>query len=92
MSELLDMLIIEKRVRVTKKELAKYLELDEEDIERTIIKNFEDINLEYDDNLDRECILYLSTKLPYTKGKITKNKFKILELLSVLKYIEEVIE
>lgn len=92
MSELLDMLIIEKRVRVTKKELAKYLELDEEDIERTIIKNFEDVNLGYGDILDIDCILYLSTRLPYTKGNRTKNKFKILELLSTLKYIEEVIE
>lgn len=68
MTNLLEILIAEKRSFVTKEELADYLDLTIEDIERTVIKikSFMNIDLKNYDKIDRNDLYVLSTKLPWT--------------------------
>lgn len=91
MNKLLETLIAEKRSFVTKEELADYLDLTVEDIERTIIKikSFMNIDLKNDDKIDRNDIYYLSTKLPWTADNRHRNRKRLLELSERLKYIEK---
>lgn len=91
MTNLLDILTNEKRAYVTKEELANYLDLTLEDVERTIFKIKFSMNLDltYGDKLNREAIYYLSTRLPWTFGDIDRNKKRLLKLYERLKYIKE---
>ena len=91
MNDLLDTLINEKRSYVTKEELANYLDLTLEDVERTIFKIKFSMNLDstYGDKLNREAIYYLSTRLPWTFGDRDRNTKRLLKLYERLKYIKE---
>lgn len=91
MTNLLDVLTNEKRAYVTKEELANYLDLTLEDVERTIFKIKFSMNLDltYGDKLNREAIYYLSTRLPWTFGDRDRNRKRLLKLYERLKYIKE---
>lgn len=91
MTNLLDVLTNEKRAYVTKEELANYLDLTLEDVERTIFKIKFSMNLDltYGDKLNREAIYYLSTRLPWTFGNRDRNRKRLLKLYERLKYIKE---
>lgn len=91
MTNLLDVLTDEKRSYVTKEELADYLDLTLEDVERTIFKIKFSMNLDltYGDKLNREAIYYLSTRLPWTFGNRDRNRKRLLKLYERLKYIKE---
>ena len=82
MNKLLEILVAKKRSFVTKEELADYLDLTVEDIERTIIKikSFMNIDLKNDDKIDRNDIYYLSTKLPWLVGTRDRNRKRLIEL------------
>lgn len=91
MNKLLEILVAKKRSFVTKEELADYLDLTVEDIERTIIKikSFMNIDLKNDDKIDRNDIYYLSTKLHWLVGTRDRNRKRLIELSERLKYIEK---
>ena len=91
MTNLLEILIAEKRSFVTKEELADYLDLTIEDIERTVIKikSFMNIDLKNYDKIDRNDLYVLSTKLPWTFDNRDRNRKRLLKLYERLKYIKE---
>lgn len=92
MNNLIETIISEKRSYVTSSELAEYLGLETEDIDRTIIKASKDIIIKSDDKgnyiLDRDIIVFISTKLPWIDGTIDIIRVKIMDLMRKLKYIE----
>lgn len=93
MNKLLEILITEKRPYVTSSELAEYLGLETEDVDRVIIKRVpEDIIIKSDNNddyiIDKKIIYSIATRLPYINGSRYKNQLKILDLIRKFNYIE----
>lgn len=92
MNNLIETIISEKRPYITSSELAEYLGLETEDVDRTIIKASNDIIIKSDDKgnyiLDKDTIVFISTKLPWIDGNIDIIRVKIMDLIRKLKYIE----
>lgn len=92
MNNLIETIISEKRTYITSSELAEYLGLETEDVDRTVIKASNDIIIKSDDKgnyiLDKDTIVFISTKLPWIDGTIDIIRVKIMDLIRKLKYIE----
>lgn len=92
MNNLIETIISEKRPYITSSELAEYLGLETEDVDRTIIKASNDIIIKSDDKgnfiLDKEVIKFISTKLPWVGETRHENNLKIIDLIRKFNYIE----
>ena len=92
MNNLIETIISEKRPYVTSSELAEYLGLETEDVDRTVIKASNDIIIKSDDKgnfiLDKEVIKFMSTKLPWVGETRHENNLKIIDLIRKFNYIE----
>ena len=92
MNNLIETIISEKRPYITSSELAKYLGLETEDVDKVIIKASEIFVIKSDNKgdfiLDKDIILFISTKLPWIDGTRDATRVKIMDLIRKLKYIE----
>lgn len=92
MNTLIETIVAEKRPYVTSSELAEYLGLETEDVDRVIVRASENIIIKSDDEgnyiLDKGIVYSICTKLPWIEGNRHRNQLKILDLLRKFNYIE----